>query len=151
MMKKLKHVKTISYEVTCSRRSFLLATLASTLMIQLPGCDLLNNDMTSGTSKIPEWLLATISHPGEASYFGRIYLQIHPQENNRSMLTQAIEEAVVKLHDKQVANSAEITFDRLDRAIRREYTRAEVINLQGWLLSRTEARLYALTALENSA
>jgi hypothetical protein len=97
-------------------------------------------------------LAALFHHQASARVIGRTYLQQYPRENNVRDLLAGI-----------VAGPADDRFsgrsDRLSRAadreliltlqqrIRQDYVEERVVKLQGWILSVTEARLCALTAL----
>lgn len=80
--------------------------------------------------------------------FGEAYLQDHPAERDIDVLWEALctvlEGPGGEFLDAADAASA---FARLDRAVREEYRRGEVVPVAGWLISRSEARLYAVAAL----
>lgn len=76
--------------------------------------------------------------------FGTAYLEAHPHENDPNLLFDALtgsDPGAVALSDPAAARAA------LERAIRSEYRTGEVVAVAGWLLSRSEARLYALSTL----
>ncbi len=121
-----------------SRRRFLLGTLVSALA--LGGCKRLSPWMASGQA--PDWLAAVCSDCEAAASLGRAYLASHPKEADRAVLDAAIAESLSPEDE-----TAQTLFQRLDRTVRGEYARDDTLMVERWILSRTEARLYALAAL----
>jgi hypothetical protein len=121
-----------------SRRDFLLGTLASALV--LGACKGPKAWMSKADD--PDWLTIACGDREAAAALGRAYLATHPKEAERAALDAAITQALAP-------NEAgtQSLFQRLDRAVRAEYVRDDTLFVDHWLLSRTEARLYALAAL----
>jgi hypothetical protein len=69
---------------------------------------------------------------------GGKYLQQHPLEKNVGHLLEGI--AVSAPRDRELMLA-------LQQRIRQDYVEERVVKLEGWILSVTEARLCALTAL----
>ena len=92
----------------------------------------------------------TLTDPAGAGRFGRAYLGDFPAEADRETLLMRLEAALLA-EGSEVPADAEAVFTRLDRRVRTEYARGEVVVVDGWLLSRTEARLYALSVLSQPA
>jgi hypothetical protein len=90
-----------------------------------------------------------ISAPESAARLGRSYLELHPEEGDANRLLADIEAAVAG-HGRIEAggNDADRFTASLQRVVRGEYTRDRVVEVSGWILSRTEARLYALVSLD---
>ena len=88
----------------------------------------------------------TLTDPGAAERFGRAYLAAYPAEADRETLLGHLEAALFP-GGTAVRSGAEAVFTRFDRVVRGEYADGEVIVVAGWLLSRSEARLYALSVL----
>jgi len=121
-----------------SRRRFLLGTLASALAVS--GCKGIRPWMARGER--PDWLAAVCSDCQAAAGLGRAYLAVHPEEADRALLDKAIARALAPQEDP-----TQTLFQRLDRRVRSEYARDDTLPVERWILSRTEARLYALAAL----
>jgi hypothetical protein len=85
-----------------------------------------------------ERLVALFHHQTSARAIGRTYLQQYrPEMNVRDLL-----EGIVA----GPANDRELMF-ALQQRIRQDFVEERVVKLQGWILSLTEVRLCALTAL----
>ncbi len=129
----------------CSRRRFLQLGGLGVLSIALSGCDDGQEDTRVQADFTSQDLVRRIHDPGAAAFFGKAYLQKAPQEGRSRLLVSAIAQSLS-------SQSSQITaldlMQRLDRQVRKEYATAEVVPIQGWLLSRTEARLYALAHLQ---
>jgi hypothetical protein len=96
---------------------------------------------------VPAWLVDAVSDSQAAARFGAVYLASHPSEQEASALTAAIRQTVSRFRQVRGNEVGAEGFELLDQLVREEYARGEVIRIDGWLLSRTEARLYALAFL----
>jgi len=74
---------------------------------------------------------------------GEAYLDRYPVERSRSILLDAIQSRS-GLHDLASSGSAPAIVNRL---INEDFSTDDVVYLNGWALSRTEARLAALTVV----
>lgn len=92
---------------------------------------------TSSTTPAPALPSAPI--PEAVAALGRQYLAAHPEDADRDALRHAL-----GLHDPAPEPTR---FARIDAALRRDLDRGDVVLLDGWQLTRTECRLYALVAL----
>lgn len=96
-------------------------------------------------------LVGLFAHRDSAARLGRRYLQAFPREGDRSWLVARI------LDDGSApaASPAMFASDELRRRIarrrREDFTQSETVQVEGWILSRTEARLCALAALVTPA
>jgi hypothetical protein len=81
-----------------------------------------------------------IVHTGSAAVVGEAYLAQFDDERSASVLTRRIL-ASLPPELKRIEAQA------LHRRIRADFECGDVVNLHGWLLSRTEARLCALYAV----
>ncbi len=124
-----------------SRREFLLGTIASA--IALGGCGAMKPWMVDAPA--PDWLAAACGDYAAAARFGKAYLTEHPKEAQRELLEAAITKAAGPAH-----SGTETPFQRLDRRVRAEYVRDDTVLVERWILSRTEARVYALAALHSA-
>ncbi len=97
------------------------------------------------TSDWPVWLQNITGQREATIRLGRAYLESHPAEQEPDHLLSLIDQALVKLPDidhKQLNDSTRIA-EALKRLVRAEYINDDVVNPLGWVLSVTEARLYA--------
>jgi hypothetical protein len=106
---------------------------------------------TTATSHAEDWLsskLANFFHNKEsARAIGLAYLRTVPEEANAQQLTQLICSSWEQRYDELVhANAAKIKTILL-RQQRQDFEKGRIIELEGWILSETEARLCALAAL----
>ena len=81
-----------------------------------------------------------IAHRHSAAVVGAHYLAAFDSENSAERLAKAIREGMP-------ADGRPIDERFLLARIRADFERGEIVNLQGWVLSRTEARLFALFAV----
>jgi hypothetical protein len=130
---------------SCSRRSLLKWLLHAIAIGGLHGCGAAFNAGPRERAGLPAWFKQAIAQPGAAQRFGRAYLQAHPDEATVSYLIDAIETAMTAypLAESVIENHA---FHRLDQTVRTEFRQGTVVVVERWVLSRTEARLYALAA-----
>lgn len=94
------------------------------------------------------WLHKTIGDRQSAARIGRVYLDAHPEYQQCHRLVADIDKAL-KRQDASfsLTADAEQTGSALQSLVRKEFARGEVVSVAGWVLSKTEARLYALTAM----
>ena len=87
---------------------------------------------------------ALVPSPASAREIGRIYLAQHPEENSILALTRLIrlsmslEEEDVAVFGRQPLSA------RLTSRVRADFETGLTVEVGGWILSRTEARLCAL-------
>ena len=85
-------------------------------------------------------LRSLITDDEGASYLGRRYLQAHPSEARGDVL-------VSRLVGTRAPTSAREASRAVAAGIRSDYAAGRSVRVDGWVLSLTEARLYALVAL----
>jgi hypothetical protein len=78
---------------------------------------------------------------------GQAYRQSRPAEQASDVLAEAVDRALTSELDggTRAADPLQV-IAALRRVVRAEYARGEVVEVQGWVLSTTEARLYGLVA-----
>lgn len=128
------------------RRRQVLTVLATIAAGGLPALAAAVARGESGVEIAPD----TLTDPGGAGRFGRAYLADFPAEADREALLKSLEAALLA-EGPAVPVDAEAVFMRLDRRVRAEYIRGDIVLVDGWLLSRSEARLYALSVLSLAA
>ncbi len=81
---------------------------------------------------------------------GAAYLDGHAGERDRSWLTTTLERRIAPLIGSMSdALDAHAVGRALRLAIRADFRDGETVRVRGWLLSRTEARLFALGSLQD--
>jgi hypothetical protein len=94
------------------------------------------------------WLDRLIPHPESAARLGRSYLEAHPEHADRPLLLSNIERAAMSgLGSASTPADPAQLVAGLQQAVRRDYAQGEVVSVDGWILSITEAQLYALAAM----
>ena len=132
----------------CSRRHFLLLAVAALAGCRLPASVAGLEQTDGGIPELPGWLRQVTGDPAPVARIGRAYLQAAPPgERNLASLLDAIEQRLAAETDLAAAQDATSVLMALQRLVRREYTAGEVVMAGRWLLSRSEARLYAAVAL----
>ena len=82
---------------------------------------------------------ALLSNPGEARQIGRLYLAQFPTESSLATLTRHLELTTMYGLNREVIRS------RIRQQIGADFEQGNTVNLAGWILARTEARVCALT------
>ena len=91
-------------------------------------------------------LLALLGDPAAAAPTGAAYLEAHPAEADRDRLVAILSR---ELRDDGAATAS--LGAAVDRRIRRDFQQGRTVEIEGWLLSLTEARLCALARLLRTA
>jgi hypothetical protein len=85
-------------------------------------------------------LRALITHGEGATYLGRRYLQAHPSEARSDVLVRRLVGTNSPTSEREASRAVAVR-------IRSDYAAGRTVKVDGWVLSRTEARLYALVAM----
>jgi hypothetical protein len=94
-----------------------------------------------------EHLVSALDHLESARVVGRAYLREHPRERSVAGLVDGITSDLPGGRATVGgASEAELRL-AVSASIRNDFARETSVRVQGWILSRTEARLYALAAL----
>jgi hypothetical protein len=123
------------------RRTFLLLGGVGALggaLLGAPHVTRLQSVWPDGAGSLHRRLAALFRHQASARAIGRRYLQHYPRENNVGHLLEGIISRPASNRELVVA---------LQQQIRQDYVDERVVKLEGWILSVTEARLYALASL----
>jgi hypothetical protein len=121
-----------------ARRRFLISSLLGLLASGVLG-SCTKPHRTRDISGDSLWWLDVAGERAAATRLGHAYLRSHPEERDLGLILGAIEAAI--------ATVGHLEPTALQRAIRMDYQRATVVSVHRWLLSRTEARVYAAIAL----
>jgi len=89
-------------------------------------------------------LLALLSRPDSAATVGRAYLRLRPDEAEADLLVRLLAQSLsgpADLDDEAKLRRA------MARSLSADFDQGRLVNVSGWLLAETEARLCALAAL----
>ncbi len=131
-------------KLSLSRRDFILSLLSGiAAAATLQGCG-----SPADTGQIAQRISQTIGDTAAAKRFGAAYLRDHPDDTGIEILLERIDEKLIPEFGQGMdLDDPQLLAQHLDKQIRNEYRHSEVVQVEGWILSRTEARLYALIAL----
>jgi hypothetical protein len=131
-----------------TRRRFIALAVAFTAPL-LPGAVPSVTGLVDPRRAASARLLAPIQHRDSAARIGRAYLRDQPGDRNADRLLDAIVAAIGAEADGRdpLAGDDAAVAALLERRMVTEFASRDVAVVDGWLLSRTEARLYALVAL----
>lgn len=136
-----------SHEYKITRRNFLLM-MASTMLLSCTDSEIDSLDFDPGDDNAAKHvMLGLIYDQKAAEQLGREYLAAHPQYRSQETLVKAIKKALYAFSpDARRASKEEHMATALQQLIKDEYKKNQVESISSWLLSVTEARLYALAA-----
>lgn len=134
-----------------SRRSFLLTLAAGAAggVLYING----RHWFASGEPVNRQWSdwLLDADNRDAVIRLGKAYRAAHPAERDTEVLADKIGKALAAVEAETPADPAAAgSAAALQRRLRDEYARDEVVQVTGWVLSITEARLYALVASETA-
>jgi hypothetical protein len=89
-------------------------------------------------------LLRLLSHPGAAAVVGREYLKVRPRESNAETLAALLHSALRLPGSRAGYGDAGDLRSVLRRRVREDFACGRTVEVRGWLLSETEARVCAL-------
>jgi hypothetical protein len=133
-----------------TRRSFLLSLAgAAGSAFLVSGCQWF---VTAGPASQPwsECLLDAYNRES-VGRLGEAYRADHPEENSAKALAASIDRALTATGDHGIAADPAGHATMLQQRVRDEYAKGEIVRLSGWIVSITEARLYALVSVETAA
>jgi hypothetical protein len=130
-----------------SRRHFLLSALIS-LVAGCSGARHLSEEAMISLGAEPGWLAQIINDFDAAASLGRTWLATHPGYHRSDMLVAEINQALAHYDaSAAVMSSPQKAAVVLQKLVSDEYIHNNVEVVDGWVLSATEIRLYALAAL----
>lgn len=144
-----KRVRVMTSQPVFTRRSFLVSILMGMFAGELGMSQAMFADTTRARQKPPVWLQRITGDRNAVVRFGQAYLNSHPREQHNEILTAAIDQAVasqLKNGSAALVNPTHMVA-ALKRTVRGEYARGDVVSVEGWILSVTEVRVYALLTL----
>ncbi len=130
-----------------ARRDFFSSLAAMLAGVMLPSLGPVAGQALN--SQLGSLLNILISDFAAAGRLGRAYLTAHPAELD---LQRLVEDVLGSLRLQAAAgaidsSSEAVMIARARRVVIDDYLAGRVVNIDGWVLSITEARLYALAAL----
>jgi len=131
------------------RRSFLLSLAAGGVLCAAGG-PWFAMAAEPAASPWPAWLLDADNAEAVAR-LGAAYRAAHPEESSRAVLVEFIDRALAAAAGGKTPAAPAGLQALMLRRVRDEYAKGEVVRVTGWILSVTEARLYALVSLEAAA
>jgi len=131
-----------------NRRDFLSTLLGTSVLLILQP---FRTVARMGSSDCPETIAEQLSnffiHKQSAEMIGREYVTLRPNESARTLLNELIRS--FELHRFSMSGRIDTKELRNFLAIkqRQDFELSRIVNIKGWILSETEARLCALAAL----
>jgi hypothetical protein len=132
-----------------TRRALLKAFLAAWTTSCATRWQVTLADTEPSTNGCPDWLLRITGRRDAVLRLGRAYLEAHSEGKDTERLLASVDQALAGLqgeNSRPPEDSAQM-ITALKRVVRDEYIGDQVTLLQGWVVSLTEARLYALAAM----
>jgi hypothetical protein len=130
-----------------TRRTFLRILFFSGVFGPIRGADFVKPDNYHSPDLLPWKLAHFFLHKESAKVVGLEYLRVVPMEAD----VQFLADLICSLKEKTRAEFAHADAQKLRvlllRQQRQDFERGRIVNVHGWILSRTEARLCALAAL----
>jgi hypothetical protein len=139
----------VDEESGLTRRSLLLSVLilwTAGSTIRWRGINSWADSIDPGKDAM-DWLYKVTGQREAVIRLGKAYLSLHAAEREPNRLLHLIDRALVseQRRDMQFQETSP-SIDALIELVRNEYRLDNVVDLNGWVVSRTEARLYALVA-----
>jgi hypothetical protein len=131
-----------------TRRQVLRVLLGLGAICLLRRADLLTLDLSPAADQLLSSKLTTLfRHRTSAAMIGLEYLGSNPAEADARRLTQLICSRWQRRSDEIACTDTRNIKKILIGQVREDFEKGRVVNVQGWILSETEARLSALAAL----
>ena len=130
-----------------ARRRFLISSLVGLLVGIRPYDHCHGSTKQDPPRELPWWLRLT-GERDAVLRFGNAYLRSHPEDSELEVLLAEIEKTIpIDGEPEPAATSQAAYIAMLQRQVRNDYRCGALVSVSSWLLSRTEARLYAAAAL----
>ena len=135
--------------ITLTRRKFLVWIFSSTIStIGLSQSNFkISTDFDAITLRniITNLVSAAFKDPTKTTQLGFAYIHTFPQEADASKLVHALLENNIEIARKTVDNDINCLNSILLKQIKNDFKLNKIVNIDGWIVSQTEARLSALT------
>ena len=126
--------------ITTTRRNFLKQAILLSAVGLVNACGIKGHDREAHAAS----LTSVVADRKAAQRFAKKYLCQYPDEKNEAILSNRIIGALVKNTKLSNLSDVDQVFSGLIQTVLSEFTRGDIIQINGWFLSRTEARLYTL-------
>lgn len=132
-----------------ARRKALVSLGAMFVSVVMAPCKLVAGDISNGGNG--RLLKILVPDLAAAKRLGQAYLASHPNEFDHRLLTDGVLDALRIWGGPGAIGSIQesVLVARARRALTDDYLAGRVVDVDGWVLSLTEARLYALTVFDN--
>ncbi|MCB1923757.1 MAG: hypothetical protein KDJ27_08430 [Gammaproteobacteria bacterium] len=129
-----------------SRRRFLAVMLGALAMARFAGSAAAAD---TGAVAPSHWIRPLVGDADAVRAFGERFLQSQPHERDLRQLVVSLDKALSAQLQQPLAEAtdSERLVEAATRMIRNEYREARVVDIDGWILSLSEARLYGLATL----
>ncbi len=132
-------------------RRLVLRLAASTAILAAAPATLVRPTMAAGLgSDLATRLARLIPHVGSAARIGSRYLALVPAEANPERILAAILDGQEELAVAAVTIPDRVLHRHIGECRQRDFLDGNTVSVDGWILSRTEARLCALVALQGA-
>lgn len=142
-MPELQHGESAPRTGGMNRREFVLTVLSGLLAGKVPAGSI--------DAQVPAWISRLAGDPNATAQLGASYLREHPAEHDAAYLADLLQKALTRHVDPTHAADARSLSTAAIAMINREYADAQVVEVDRWVLSVSEARLYALLTLTGGA
>jgi hypothetical protein len=133
--------------VSPDRRGFLAAVLAGVGLVTLPACTALGAADPAASTHAALRLARLFARAESARRIGRVYLRQVPAEREAAVLVRFLADALTVSASALARLDDDAARRLVVRCVQADFAAGRTASLDGWVLSVTEARLYALTAL----
>ena len=129
-----------------SRRRFLAVMLGALATARFAGSAAAADTAAVAPSL---WVRSLVGDADAVRAFGERFLQSQPHERDLRQLVVSLDKALSAQLQQPLAEAtvSERLIEAATRMIRNEYREARVVDIDGWILSLSEARLYGLATL----
>ena len=104
-------------------------------------------DLSDPWQRQARWLSGVLRNPASAARVGRAYLQAYPAEARIEALVAGLTAGWGEDQPWLGGAGREELRSRLREQIRADFAARRTVRVQGWVLARSEARLFGLAAL----
>ncbi len=132
---------------TISRRNMLVLAVAGAAAAALPAAFIAIERESGDTT---DQLLSMLSDPAGAAEIGRRWAASTKREHNAAALAQKIAKRL-RAHGWRPGDDAELMRAALAARVRHEFARDDLVDIEGWQVTRTDAELCMLAALHSGA
>lgn len=129
-----------------TRRSFLSVAALSALVITHTGFAKSNGRVRCAISIDAQRLMKILKQKRSARAIGKAYLELEPKEADTTYLVKAICGSGLDLKRAFLVRDDVLLRTAIANRIRHDFIKRRTVMIDGWLLSRTEARICALHA-----